>query len=90
MFESDVKQTCELRLVKNDASLWYAYLEGIAMHNGEGNVKQCQIAVVDITKQKRVEDEEAKLKDQLFHAQNLASVGILAGVSPIISTISSW
>ncbi|MEK6729062.1 MAG: PAS domain-containing protein, partial [Planctomycetota bacterium] len=34
VFESDVKQTCELRLVKNDASLWYAYLEGIAMRNG--------------------------------------------------------
>ncbi|MEK7804239.1 MAG: ATP-binding protein, partial [Planctomycetota bacterium] len=77
VFESDFKQTCELRLVKNDASLWYAYLEGIAMRNGD--VKQCQIAVVDITKQKHAQDEEARLKDQLFHAQNLASVGILAG-----------
>jgi PAS domain S-box-containing protein len=77
VFESDVKQTCELRLVKNDASLWYAYLEGIAMRNSD--VKQCQIAVIDITKQKHAQDEEARLKDQLFHAQNLASVGILAG-----------
>ncbi len=79
VFGSDVKQTCELRLVKNEASLLYTYLEGIAMHDGEGNVKQCQIAVVDITDRKRVEVEEAKLKDQLFQAQNLASVGILAG-----------
>ena len=79
VFESDVKQTCELRLVKKDASLLYAYLEGIAMRNGDGDVIQCQIAVVDITKQKHAQNEEARLKDQLFHAQNLASVGILAG-----------
>ncbi len=79
VFESDVKQTSELRLVKNDASLWYAYLEGIAMRNGDGDVKQCQIAVIDITKQKRAQEEDARLKDQLSHAQKLASIGILAG-----------
>ena len=38
VFESDTKQTCELRLVKNDASLLYAYLEGIAMRDGESIV----------------------------------------------------
>ncbi len=79
VFESDAKQTGELRLVKNDASPWYAYLEGVALRDGEGGVKQCQIAVVDITKQKRAQEEEARLKDQLFQAQKLASVGILAG-----------
>ena len=79
VFESDAKQTCELWLVKNDASLLYAYLEGIAMRDGEGNVKQCQIAVVDITKRKHAEEEQVRLKDELFHARNLASVGILAG-----------
>ena len=79
MFGSDVKQTCELRLVKNDASPLYAYLEGIAMRDGEGNVKQCQIAVVDITKRKHAEEEQVRLKDELFHARNLASVGKLAG-----------
>ncbi|MBF8275097.1 MAG: hypothetical protein HW390_170 [Candidatus Brocadiaceae bacterium] len=79
VFESDVKQTSELRLVKKDAPLLYAYLEGISMRNGDGDVIYCQIAVVDITKQKHAQDEEARLKDQLSHAQNLASVGILAG-----------
>ncbi len=79
VFESDVKQTGELRLVKNEASPWYAYLEGVALRGGEVGVKQCQIAVIDITKQKHAQDEEARLKDQLSHAQKLASVGILAG-----------
>lgn len=79
VFGSDVKQTCELRLVKNDTSRLYAYLEGIAMRDGEGGVKQCQIAVVDITKQKHAQEEEVRMKDRLFQAQNLASVGILAG-----------
>jgi signal transduction histidine kinase len=79
VFESDAKQTCELKLVKNDASLLYAYLEGIAMRDGEGNVKQCQIAVVDIAKRKHAEAEQVRLKDELFHARNLASVGKLAG-----------
>lgn len=79
VFGSDVKQTGELRLMKNDASQWYAYLEGIALRDGEGGVKQCQIAVVDITKQKRAQEEEARLKDRLSHTQNLASIGVLAG-----------
>lgn len=79
MFGSDAKQTCELRLVKNDTSPLYAYLEGIVMRDGEGDVKQCQIAVVDITKRKHAEKEQVRLKDELFHARNLASVGKLAG-----------
>ena len=79
VFESDSKQTCELQLVKNDAAPWYAYLEGIAMHNSAGGVKQCQIAVIDITKQKHAQQEKARMKDRLFQAQKLASVGILAG-----------
>ena len=79
VFESDIKQTCELTLVKKDAALVYAYLEGIALRNGEGDILQWQLAVVDITKQKCAQNEEARLKEQLFHAQNLASVGILAG-----------
>ena len=49
------------------------------MRDGEGHVKQCQIAVVDITKRKHAEEEQVRLKDELFHARNLASVGKLAG-----------
>lgn len=49
------------------------------MRDGEGNVKQCQIAVVDITKRKHAKEEQVRLKDALFHARNLASVGKLAG-----------
>ena len=33
----------------------------------------------DITEQKHMEEEQAKLRDQLYHAQKLASVGKLAG-----------
>lgn len=79
VFGSDSKQTCELQLVKNDAPPWYAYLEGIAVLNSAGGVKQCRLAVIDITKQKRAQQEEARMKDQVFHAQKLASVGVLAG-----------
>ncbi|MBI5309072.1 MAG: hypothetical protein HZB37_12275 [Planctomycetes bacterium] len=39
VFGSDAKQTGELRLVRNDASRLYAYLEGVAMREGEGGVK---------------------------------------------------
>lgn len=77
MFVSDVRQACELVLVK--ASPLYAYLEGVAMRYNEGSAKLCKIAVVDISRRKQAEEEQARLKEQLSHAHNLASVGALAG-----------
>jgi len=79
VFELDSKHICELRLSRNDAAPCHVYLEGVALRDGEGNAKQCQVAVMDITAKKRAEEEESRLKEQLFHAQNLASVGKLAG-----------
>ncbi|MBI2472109.1 MAG: response regulator [Planctomycetes bacterium] len=79
VFGSDVKQTCELRLVRNDASQLYAHVEGMAMRDSEGNMKEWQIAVVDITERKQMEDESSKLREQLDHARRLESVGKLAG-----------
>jgi two-component system, cell cycle sensor histidine kinase and response regulator CckA len=52
------------------------FIEAIAWKDSDGNV---QAIVRDITERKQVEEEKAKLQDQLLQAQKMESVGRLAG-----------
>jgi PAS domain S-box-containing protein len=54
--ETATKQTCELKLLKNDGTEFYGLLESIAVTDAEGNFKQFRTAITDITKRKRAED----------------------------------
>ncbi len=54
--ETATKQTCELKLLKNDGTEFYGLLESIAVADAEGNFKQFRTAITDITKRKRAED----------------------------------
>lgn len=79
VFETNLKQACELILLNSNETTFYAYVEGVAMRDDRGAAKCCQVAVIDITEKKRMEEEHAKLREELYHAQRLESVGKLAG-----------
>ena len=60
--ETTTRQTCELKLIKNDGIEFYGLLESIAVLDAEGNFRQFRTAITDITQRKRAEDalEESK------------------------------
>jgi PAS domain S-box-containing protein len=52
VFETKTKQTCELKLVKKDGTLFHAQLESIPVQGDDGNF-QIGTAITDITEGKR-------------------------------------
>ena len=54
-FDTSIKQTCELNLLRDGEPTVYARIEGIATEDGSMNGKQCRIAVIDITERKQAE-----------------------------------
>jgi PAS domain-containing protein len=48
-FETFVKQTCELKLIKVGGSPIYARVEGFVSEDRPVNTRECRIAVMDIT-----------------------------------------
>lgn len=78
LFESGEPQEFELRLVKLDGALFWAYLTGTAAQAKDG-ASVCRIVISDITKRKRTEEEKNVLQAQLTEAQKMESVGRLAG-----------
>jgi PAS domain S-box-containing protein len=69
LVETATKQTCELKLIKNDGTEFYGLLKSIAVTDAEGNFKQFRTAITDITKQRyneiRLRENEEKYR-QLF------------------------
>ena len=53
--ESDVRQTCELKLVKGDYSTFFAHLESISLALNDGDQTSIQTIITDISDQKQTE-----------------------------------
>ncbi len=53
--ETATRQTCELKLLKNDGTEFYGLLESIAVPDAEGNFKQFRTTITDITERKQAE-----------------------------------
>ncbi|ODA38863.1 PAS domain-containing hybrid sensor histidine kinase/response regulator [Desulfosporosinus sp. BG] len=73
--QNNTKHECELNLRKNDGTVFYALVEGIAEKEQEAKDEKstlCFLAVKDITERKK--NEEDKL-----NYQRMESLGILAG-----------
>jgi PAS domain S-box-containing protein len=65
IFNSKVRESCEVNLLPNDKSVFYGYLTGMVSGDGE----QCHITVVDLTELKlsefAVRDNEERHRDLL-------------------------
>jgi len=66
------KLDCELKLRKNDGTVFYALMEGIIANEKDENNTLCFVAVMDITERKKNEDERLKYG-------RLDALGLLAG-----------
>ncbi|MDE1890833.1 MAG: diguanylate cyclase [Planctomycetota bacterium] len=58
VFETGIKQTCELKLVRPDKTTFYARVNGIAVSDHDKNEKQCQAVIVDATEHKQAEERQ--------------------------------
>ena len=69
--KSKERQSCEVKLVNHAGVGFYVQIDGISVQDSSGTTV-CNLAVTDISKRKRVEEELAK-------AKKLEATGILAG-----------
>lgn len=67
-----IKLDCELKLRKNDGTVFYALMEGIIANEKDENNTLCFVAIMDITERKKNEDERLKY-------DRLDALGLLAG-----------
>jgi len=49
VFETQSKQTCEIKLAREDGTHFYAQLESVAVQDESGEFNRCRTVVVDIT-----------------------------------------
>ena len=55
VFETQSKQTCEIKLARKDGSHFYAQLESVAVQDEDGEYSRCQTIVMDASERKRAE-----------------------------------
>jgi PAS domain S-box-containing protein len=64
-FETCVKQTCEMKLLRDGEPEIYAHIEGMATEEFESNGRMCRIAVMDITDSRKAGEALSQAKDEL-------------------------
>jgi len=74
VFETRSKQTCEIKLTRQDGTHFCAQLVSVAVQDESGQCSRCRTIVSDVTERKRTEkkirDSEARLWDLYDNAPN--------------------
>ncbi|MGO9118406.1 MAG: PAS domain S-box protein [Desulfomonilaceae bacterium] len=74
VFETQSKQTCEIKLARKDGTEFYVQLESVAVQDENGHFNRCRTVLSDITERKRTEENlrnsEARLWDLYDNAPN--------------------
>ncbi|MFZ3048843.1 MAG: ATP-binding protein [Desulfatirhabdiaceae bacterium] len=76
--QSGQPQAFELRMVKKDETPFWVRLEAVAAIDSDG-APMCRVLISDITDNKRVEVEKAKIEAQKHQLQKAESLGRMAG-----------
>ncbi len=75
LFETRETQTCELRMMKQDGTTFWAHLEATAAQNAD-SVTVCRVMISDISKRKRIEALLLESEKRFSTLAALAPVGI--------------
>lgn len=65
VFNSTTKQSCELNIINKDKRQFHVRLEGLEFEDTLESEKKCQVAILDLTEYKRVEDSLKKTNEEL-------------------------
>ena len=76
VFQSSAQKGCELRMVRQGGTFFWAHLDFSADADGES---ESRVVISDISERKRAEKEKEEIELQLQRSQNLESLGRLAG-----------
>lgn len=65
VFNSPEKHSCELIVISKDMRLFHVLLEGLALEDTLESDQKCQVALIDLTEYKRVEDSLKETNEEL-------------------------
>jgi PAS domain S-box-containing protein len=93
VFETQSKQTCEIRLVRRDGSQFYAGLEAVPVQDASGKFNRCRTVVWDISDRKKAEDQtkvSLREKEVLLREIHHRVKNNLAVISSLLSLQSDY
>jgi len=64
VFQSQSKQTCEIKLTRKDGTVFYGQLESIPVQDESGQFKRCRTILTDITERKQAEEQLRKSEEK--------------------------
>ncbi len=83
LLETEIPQSCELRLIKKDSHEFYSGMECMVMKNKGGDLRQIRVTVTDITKrkqaEKKTEEYSEKLEKHVKFLHRMEAMGTFAG-----------
>jgi PAS domain S-box-containing protein len=65
VFRTQTGSSCEIVIQRSDGAKIYARLHSLSFVMGEGDPGVCRTAIIDVTEQKRAEEEVLRLNDEL-------------------------
>ncbi len=79
MRDGGAPTNCEYRTIARDGRIVWVHEVANTLHARTGEPPLHQGILIDITEQKRAEEEQLQLERRLLHAQKMESLGVLAG-----------
>jgi len=79
IFDTKIRQTCELRLAKKDGTGFHARMDSMISADEEGNYDCFRIAASDISDLKQAEAALREAEKKLRHDQKMKAIGTFSG-----------
>ena len=78
LFETGKPQSYDLRMVKNDTTVFWVHLE-TSTKQDVGGMQECRVVLIDITLRKRADEEKERLEVKNRQLQKAEVLGRMAG-----------
>lgn len=77
-FESLERKSWELRMLKESDVPFWVRIDGVVVETSADRKIELRLAIIDITEQKRAEEEKKQIEAELRHSQKMEAVGQMA------------